>query len=135
LSDSTTPIFLTIEEVAELLRLSERSVYNLARGGRLAGAVKVGNQWRVDRGALMAWVKEEGQPAKVAGSSGGTSSVADAAFMGKTTLNYAGQKMLGGHDWMGDGVSDLAIAAPGYLRTGISGADAGALYVFFGRGL
>jgi len=24
----------------------------------------VGNQWRVDKDALMAWVKEEGQPSK-----------------------------------------------------------------------
>ena len=54
--------FLTIEEAAELLRISARSAYTLAREGRLAGAVKVGNQWRVDRVALMAWVKEEGQP-------------------------------------------------------------------------
>ena len=54
--------FLTIEEAAELLRISARSAYTLAREGRLAGAVKVGNQWRVDRLALMAWAKEEGQP-------------------------------------------------------------------------
>ena len=71
MADSNTPIFLTIEEAADLLRISPRSAYTLAREGRLAGAVKVGNQWRVDRGALMAWVKEEGQPAKAAGTSGG----------------------------------------------------------------
>ena len=40
------------------------------REGRLAGAVKVGNQWRVDRDALMAWVKEEGQPAKAEAAGG-----------------------------------------------------------------
>lgn len=54
--------FLTIEEAANLLRISPRSAYTLARESRLAGAVKVGNQWRVERVALMAWVKEEGQP-------------------------------------------------------------------------
>ena len=54
--------FLTIEEAADLLRISPRSAYTLARESRLAGAVKVGNQWRVDRDALMAWVKEEGVP-------------------------------------------------------------------------
>jgi excisionase family DNA binding protein len=53
--------FLTIEEAAELLRISPRSAYTLARESGLAGAVKVGNQWRVDRDALMAWVKEEGR--------------------------------------------------------------------------
>ena len=62
--------FLTIEEAADLLRISPRSAYTLAREGRLAGAVKVGNQWRVDRDALMAWVKEEGQPAKAEASGG-----------------------------------------------------------------
>ena len=56
--------FLTIDEAADPLRISPRSAYTLAREGRLAGAVKVGNQWRVDRGALMAWVKEEGQTAR-----------------------------------------------------------------------
>ncbi len=46
--------FLTIDEAAGLLRISPRSAYTLARRGELAGAVKVGNQWRVDRDALMA---------------------------------------------------------------------------------
>jgi excisionase family DNA binding protein len=45
--------FMTIEEVAELLRLSERSVYGLARKGELPGAVKVGRSWRVERATLM----------------------------------------------------------------------------------
>ena len=63
--------FLTIEEAAELLRISPRSAYTLAREGRLAGAVKVGNQWPVDKDALMTWVKEEGQPSKAVLSSEG----------------------------------------------------------------
>ena len=54
--------FMTIPEVAQLLRISERSAYRLAREGRLAGAVKLGNQWRVDRETLDAWVKQEGTP-------------------------------------------------------------------------
>ena len=63
-------VFLTIEEAAELLRVSPRSAYTLARKGELAGAVKVGNQWRVDRDALMAWVKKEGRPAKATSTGG-----------------------------------------------------------------
>lgn len=69
------------------------------------------------------------------GELGGDDSVADAAFIGESTRNYVGQRMLGGHDWTGDGVSDLAIAAPGYTRSGVSGTSTGAVYVFFGRGL
>lgn len=55
----TTPTFLTIEEVAELLRLSERHVYALARKGELPGAIKLGNRWRIHRGVLIAWMKAE----------------------------------------------------------------------------
>jgi len=43
------------------LQISERSAYTLAREDRLAGAVKVGNQWRVDMTALKAWVKARGR--------------------------------------------------------------------------
>ncbi|MFA6393858.1 MAG: helix-turn-helix domain-containing protein [Patescibacteria group bacterium] len=37
---------LTIKEVAELLRISPKSVYRLIASGRLK-AVKVGHNWRV----------------------------------------------------------------------------------------
>lgn len=67
MSDSNTPIFLTIEEVAELLRLSERSVYSMARSGKLPGAAKVGQKWRVNRAALLAWMAEGGEREAAAG--------------------------------------------------------------------
>ena len=53
--------FLTIPEAARLLRVAERTVYTLARRGELPGAVKVGNQWRIDRQTLMDWVRRQGQ--------------------------------------------------------------------------
>lgn len=59
-----TDTFLTIEEAAQVLRISPRSAYTLAREGRLEGAVKVGNQWRVNRDVLMAWSNQKGQTAK-----------------------------------------------------------------------
>jgi len=55
----TPPIFLTIAECAELLRLSERSVYGMARTGELPGAVKVGGKWRVERATLMATLRAQ----------------------------------------------------------------------------
>ena len=55
--------FLTIQEVCELLRVSERTVYDLCRSGKLAGAVKVGGQWRVERAAFEAWVRKGGEAA------------------------------------------------------------------------
>ena len=69
------------------------------------------------------------------GELGGADTVADAAFLGENTHDYAGEAMLGGHDWTGDGVSDLAIAAPGFTRSGTGGSNSGAVYLLFGRGL
>ena len=48
--------FLTIQEVAKLLRIGQRTTYDLARKGRLGGAIKVGSQWRVDRRAFRRWI-------------------------------------------------------------------------------
>ena len=71
--------FLTIPEVARLLRVGQRTAYALARAGELAGAVKVGNQWRVSRTVLGRWVEhrpadDEVHPAaRVARHRGGSS--------------------------------------------------------------
>ena len=48
--------FLTIKEVCVLLRLGERTVYDLCRQGKLVGAAKIGGQWRVDRQKLLDWM-------------------------------------------------------------------------------
>ena len=53
--------FLTIGEVANLLKLGERTVYQLAREGRLGGAAKVGNQWRFEKTALLKWLQQGGE--------------------------------------------------------------------------
>ena len=42
------PQIMNVEEVADLLRVSSQTVYNLARAGKLP-AVKVGREWRFDR--------------------------------------------------------------------------------------
>ena len=51
--------YLTIPEVCDLLRLSERTVYTMCRAKKLPGAVKVGNQWCVERSKLIASLKAE----------------------------------------------------------------------------
>jgi excisionase family DNA binding protein len=44
--------FLTVEETGRILKVSKSTVRRLARGGRLPGAFKVGDQWRVRTEAL-----------------------------------------------------------------------------------
>lgn len=55
------PNFLTIVDVAKLLKIAERTVYQLAREGRIGGVAKVGNQWRFEEGALLDWLKQGGE--------------------------------------------------------------------------
>jgi excisionase family DNA binding protein len=53
-------VFLTIAEVSQMLRVSERSIYKMAIEGRLPGAAKVGGQWRVERITLERWIRAGG---------------------------------------------------------------------------
>lgn len=46
-------MWLTLEEVAEYLRISRETVYKLAQRGKLPGT-KVGNQWRFRKDLLEA---------------------------------------------------------------------------------
>ena len=57
---------LTIPEVAKLLRIGQKTAYVLAREGKLP-AVRVGNQWRVPKAKLMAWIEAGGHDDSNAG--------------------------------------------------------------------
>lgn len=50
--------FLTIPEVAELLKIADKTVYSLAQRRELPG-FKVGGQWRFSRTAIDEWIKEK----------------------------------------------------------------------------
>ncbi len=52
--------YLTVGEAARLLRVSERTLYQLVRSGAVPGAGKVGGQWRLARRVLEGWVQEGG---------------------------------------------------------------------------
>jgi excisionase family DNA binding protein len=54
---------LNIREVAELLRVAEKTVYSMAQRGELP-AFKVRGQWRVRRGDLDAWINAQRAPAR-----------------------------------------------------------------------
>ena len=68
----------------------------------------------------------------VDGPLGGEDGIEDGAFQGGNV--NTGHSDLGGFDWSGDGISDVALTAPG--SSYISGlGDAGGVFVFFGRGM
>lgn len=50
--------FLTVSEVASLLKLSESTVYTMVRAGDIP-AVKLGNQWRVSETRLDEWLEQK----------------------------------------------------------------------------
>jgi excisionase family DNA binding protein len=50
--------FLTVEEVAEYLRLPLSTVYKLAQDKKLPG-FKVGKHWRFRKEAFQEWIKEQ----------------------------------------------------------------------------
>ncbi|MBK1718108.1 helix-turn-helix domain-containing protein [Thiocystis violacea] len=55
---------LTVQEVAHLLKLSDRTVYAMCRSDRLPGISKVGGKWRVDREKLIVWLESGGEVEK-----------------------------------------------------------------------
>ena len=54
------PDFLTIKEVCQILRIGERTAYELCRNAQIGGAVRVGGQSRIDKTAFESWVKRGG---------------------------------------------------------------------------
>jgi excisionase family DNA binding protein len=48
--------FMTVEEVAHLLRVTKKTIYRLLERGDIP-AVKVGRSWRFDKAAINEWVK------------------------------------------------------------------------------
>lgn len=53
-----TDEILTIKEVAEYLKLSEKTAYRLASDGKLPG-FKVGGSWRFKKEDIEAWIIEQ----------------------------------------------------------------------------
>lgn len=54
---STPPTLLTVKEVAELLRVHQRTAYRLITSGSIR-AIKIGSQWRVPEQALMDFINQ-----------------------------------------------------------------------------
>lgn len=53
-----TEQILTVKDVADYLRVNERTVYRMAVAGRLP-AFKVGGSWRFKMEELQQWIQEQ----------------------------------------------------------------------------
>ena len=55
-STSKPPTLLTVQEVANILRVHQRTAYRLIIGGSIK-AIKIGSQWRVPEQSLMEFIE------------------------------------------------------------------------------
>lgn len=49
---------MTMKEVAEYLKLNEKTAYRLASEGKIPG-FKIGGSWRFEKNDLDEWIKEQ----------------------------------------------------------------------------
>ena len=68
--DANDPPVMTVDEVAEYLRIPRGSVYKLAQRGKIPGQ-KVGRHWRFRREALELWLGAVGEMRSGKNSDGG----------------------------------------------------------------
>ena len=58
---ASTEIVMTVKEVADYLRVNQRTVYRLAVERKLPG-FKVGATWRFQRSAIDGWITAQSAP-------------------------------------------------------------------------
>ena len=58
-----TDEILTLKEVAEYLKLAEKTAYRLAAEGKLPG-FKVGGSWRFKQQDIAAWIEDQKNTSK-----------------------------------------------------------------------
>ena len=63
-SSTDTSGILTIGEVAEYLKVTERTIYRLAAAKKIP-AFKVGGSWRFSRIDIDSWIRQQAMPALV----------------------------------------------------------------------
>ena len=57
---------LTVEDLAEYLQLSTKTIYRMLRRGQLP-CYRVGNQWRFRKSTIDAWLEHEQKTAEIGG--------------------------------------------------------------------
>jgi excisionase family DNA binding protein len=61
-SSSAENAIMTIGEVADYLKVNERTIYRLA-GAKQIPAFKVGGSWRFSKADIDGWIREQSTPA------------------------------------------------------------------------
>ncbi len=61
------PVFLTVSEVAEILRTSEPAIYVMRQRGQLPGVTLIGRRILIRRDALLDWLDERRAPSPQGG--------------------------------------------------------------------
>ncbi len=54
-----TPVLLTPNEVAELLRTSRKAIYSMVERGQLPGIIRIGRRVLVREEALLDWLRQK----------------------------------------------------------------------------
>lgn len=141
-------VYLMIEPdrtgVHELSEMADIVFYGAENRGRIGEAI-AGNNDLDNDGVLDLIISSRRNHGKThmmygpldelsGGDIGGEDPVQDGTFIGDVAASYSGSVLLGGSDWSGDGIKDLAVAAPGLPRTDGT-SESGGVYVFFGRGM
>jgi excisionase family DNA binding protein len=57
-----TPILLTPNEVAELLRTSRKAIYTMVERGQLPGVVRIGRRVLIRQDSLLDWLRRKSTP-------------------------------------------------------------------------
>ncbi len=57
-SEESLPLVMTAQEVADFLRVSYKSVLNLAKVGNIP-AFQIAGQWRFSRSAILKWIEDQ----------------------------------------------------------------------------
>ncbi len=65
---SRLPTFLTVDELAQILRVNRKTAYEAVAKGEVPGARRVGRSIRITRDTVVAWLRGQGH---VSRSSGG----------------------------------------------------------------
>jgi excisionase family DNA binding protein len=57
-----TPVLLTPNEVAELLRTSRKAIYTMVERGQLPGIVRIGRRVLIRQDSLLDWLRRKSTP-------------------------------------------------------------------------